>query len=62
LLCARYVIYRCKYANRIPTIFEFRQMIKNVKFNELAIAQRNNKLEQKLELIIMIYIDMYYNY
>jgi len=45
LLCARYVIYRCKYANRIPTIFEFSQMIKNVKFNELTIAQRNNKLE-----------------
>jgi len=40
-------------------------MIKNVKLNELAIAQRNNKLElyrKKMELIIMIYIDMYYNY
>jgi len=43
-----FVIYKyikCMYANIIPTIFEFRQMIKNVKFNELAIAQRNNKLE-----------------
>jgi len=26
-------------------LFEFRQMIKNVKFNKLAIAQRNNKLK-----------------
>jgi len=39
-------------------------MIKNVKFIELAIAQRNNKLElyrKKWNLFIMIYIDMYYN-
>jgi len=46
-------------------IFEFRQMIRNVKFHKLAIVQRNNKLELyriKMKLIIMIYIDMYYNY
>ena len=31
LLCARFVIYRCKYANRIPTTLEFYQQVQKLK-------------------------------
>jgi len=34
LLCARFVIYKCKFGERIPTIFEFKQTVQHLKHSE----------------------------
>ena len=43
LLCARFVIFRCKYGNRLPSVFEFLQFVKTVKYCESKIAVRREK-------------------
>ena len=35
LICARFVIYRCKVANRLPTIIKFVSFVKSTKGTEL---------------------------
>ena len=44
LLCARFVIYRCKYANRIPTNLEFYQQVQKLKTSEYILPKNRSKI------------------
>ena len=43
-LCARFVIYRCKYANRIPTTLEFYQQVQKLKTSEYILSKNRSKI------------------
>ena len=45
LLCARFVIYKCKkYGNRIPTALEFYQQVQKVKTSEYILSKNRSKI------------------
>ena len=44
LLCARFVIYKCKYGNRIPTALEFYQQVQKVKTSECILSKNRSKI------------------
>ena len=44
LLCARFVIYRCKYDCRIPTASEFYQQVQKVKMSEFILSKNRSKI------------------
>nr|CAB3264531.1 pol-like protein [Phallusia mammillata] len=44
LLCARFVIYRCKYGGTLPTLCLFISLFKSVKTSEYVSALKNNRL------------------
>ena len=44
LLCARFVIYKCKYGNRIPIDLEFYQQVQKLKTSEYILSKTVVKL------------------
>ena len=44
LLCARFVIYKCKYGNRIPTALEFYQQVQKLKTSEYILSKNRSKI------------------
>ena len=44
LLCAKFVIYKCKYGNRIPTAMEFYQQVQKLKTSEYIPSQNRSKI------------------
>ena len=44
LLCARFLIYRCKYSKSKPDMLQYFNLINLVKQSEYIIAKQNNKL------------------
>ena len=46
LLCARYVIYKCKYSEALPTVSQFTKLVEDTRRSERLITLKNNKLVQ----------------
>ena len=44
LLCARFVVYRCKYGKRISTALEFYQQVQKVKMSEFVLSKNHSKI------------------
>ena len=44
LLWARFVIYKCKYDNKIPTAMEFYQQVQKVKTSEYILSKNRSKI------------------
>ena len=44
LLCARFLIYRCKYSKIIPNMLQYFNLLNCMRASEHSIAKRNNKL------------------
>ena len=44
LLCARFVVYSCKFGDRIPTALEFYQEVQKVKSSEFILSKNYGKI------------------
>ena len=44
LLCARFVVYRCKYGKRTPTALEFFQQVQKLKTSEYILSKNHSKI------------------
>ena len=44
MTCARFVVYKCKYGNRIPTALEFHQQVQKLKTSEYILSKNRSKI------------------